>query len=267
MGVVLGMHARSSPLIRRMDWTFDAAWRAAYLSRLRTLLPGCDAAELELLGLEDTLAALGRAGEEHLGIREVPVTDIVGSVSRMRDFDRRMRPRSRHLRHRWEVIADTRRELPPVALVQVGELFFVEDGHHRVSIARARGAATLAARVHRIRTEVCANRQLTVADLPERAAQRLLLERLPLPDDVRVGLRLDRPSDWRDAVEAAEAWGFRRNLEGPPLRDRCELATAWWSTEVAPILEGLRCRGLCIADGDVSAYLRHRLDAELTGGA
>lgn len=261
------MPGRSSPLIGCVDWTFDAAWRSAYLSRLRALLPGCDPADLELLGLEDTLAALGHAGEEHLGIREVPVTDIVGSVSRVQDFDRRMRPRSKHLRHQWEVLAGSDRELPPAALVQVDELFFVEDGHHRVSIARARGAATLAARVHRIRTVVCANRQLTVADLPERAAQRLLLERVPLPGDVRVGLRLDCPSDWRDAVEAAEAWGYRRGLEGLPLPDRCELATAWWSEEVVPVLEGLRCRGFCIADGDVSAYLRHRLDTELTGGA
>jgi hypothetical protein len=234
---------------------FDVEWRRARLSQLRSWRrPKCRA-ELAILPLDETIDALGRAGEEPVGRREVALDAVVGTVARVGDFDRRFRPVNRHLRDRWHAVAAAERDLPPVALVQLGELYFVEDGHHRVSVARARGASTIRARVHRICTVACANRCLTIADLPAKSAERMFLERVPLPDDVRVGLRLLSPREWSELADAAEQWGATTR-DRALAADRCRLAQQWWEHEVLPVVDELRCRGVRTDDGEIASYLR-----------
>jgi hypothetical protein len=84
----------------------------------------------------------------------VPVRDIVGTVARAGDFDRELRPRNRSLRERWESLARLDGDFPPVELIRLNDLYFVQDGHHRVSVARARGRDTVSAHVRRIMTVV-----------------------------------------------------------------------------------------------------------------
>lgn len=238
-----------------MTGAFDAGWRRAYLEQLGRLVPRGRSGELDLLPLDETLSALGHDGEADLGLQEVELDAIVGSVARAADFDRHMHPRKPHLRDRWEALAASKRELPPVHLVRLNDFYFVEDGHHRVSIARSRGGRTVPAQVRRIRTIVCANRCLTLRDLPAKAALRTFLERVPLPDDVRVGLCLDDPSQWTRLADAAEAWGFRQGLAGRCLADRCELAEAWWQEEALPMIERLSCRGIAAGEADLGILL------------
>ena len=81
------------------------------------------------------------------GIREVPIDRITGTLEPARAplFDASFRP-ARRVRTRWQRlwVAEHRGErIPPVSLVQVGDTYVVRDGHHRVSVARARGAATI----------------------------------------------------------------------------------------------------------------------------
>ena len=83
-----------------------------------------------------------------LGVQVVPLDRIVGSSGRSRDFDRAFYPISEHTRDRWISVADLWYrgvELPPVSLVQIGDEYFVLDGHHRISVARISGAATIPA--------------------------------------------------------------------------------------------------------------------------
>jgi hypothetical protein len=82
--------------------------------------------------------------------RLVPIAQIVGSEGRCGDFDRDFNPLHDHNRGRWLRIAAARRRgtpLPPVDLIQVGDLYFVQDGHHRISVARALGQTDIEARV------------------------------------------------------------------------------------------------------------------------
>jgi hypothetical protein len=90
--------------------------------------------------------------QSHLdgGTRLVPIAKIVGSEGRCGDFDRGFNPLHDHNRGRWLRIAAARRRgtsLPPVDLVRVGDLYFVQDGHHRISVARALGQPDIEARV------------------------------------------------------------------------------------------------------------------------
>ena len=98
---------------------------------------GCQISTTELSQLD---------AETHL----VPVAQILGSEGRCGDFDRDFNPLHDHGRDRWLRIAAAKRRgtpLPPVDLVRVGNLYFVQDGHHRISVARALGQTDIEARV------------------------------------------------------------------------------------------------------------------------
>jgi hypothetical protein len=84
------------------------------------------------------------------GLQDVAIDQICGSMDRIGDFDLRFHPLDDRLRGRWINIAMARFQavpLPPVKLVQVGCCYFVEDGHHRISVARALGEAAIDAEV------------------------------------------------------------------------------------------------------------------------
>jgi len=206
--------------------------------------------------LDDALGALGGDGVMGSRVMDVPVAQIVGTVARADDFDAEFRLLNSELKTRWRDVADAmgRGVEPPVELIQLGELYFVVDGHHRVSVARSLGRPSMTARVLRICTIAYAMGCLRLAHLPSKAAERRFLERVPLPEDVRTDLWLDEPVDWARLTESAEAWGFRQSLDGRRLRDREELAHAWWSEEVTPILDRLRSAGTLTSLRDVELY-------------
>jgi len=116
--------------------------------------------DLTMLPLEDVVASLGRVAESDLGLQSISLASIVGTTSRSSgDFDRAFRPGSRRLAHRWQRIATARARgeiLPPIDVYRIGDTHFVQDGHHRVSVARAHGDTTIDARVREVHTRLTA---------------------------------------------------------------------------------------------------------------
>ena len=103
-----------------------------------------------LLSLKQIRTACTVEAESDGGIRTVPISQIRGSEGRSRYFDRDFNPLYDQARGRWLSIVRARQQgkpLPPVALVQVGDAYFVQDGHHRISVARALGQLDVEARV------------------------------------------------------------------------------------------------------------------------
>lgn len=102
----------------------------------------------------DSLAAMAGARairQRHtIGLQTIPLAAICGSENRCRDFDRRFAPLTTLTRERWQNIAAARlngQTLPAIDVVQIGECYFVRDGHHRVSVARALGEEYIEAEV------------------------------------------------------------------------------------------------------------------------
>ena len=107
-----------------------------------------------ILPFDEVVAELGRVGERELGLKSVALDSIVGTVDKPHGFDRSFRPTSALVRGRWERIALAMRRgdpIPPVSLYRIGEVHFVRDGHHRVSVARALGEDTIDAEVVELR--------------------------------------------------------------------------------------------------------------------
>jgi hypothetical protein len=102
---------------------------------------------LELSKIEGTCRIDARC---YAGLHTVPMEQIRGSEGRSNDFDRSFRPLQDHCMSRWLRIAaayDQDKVLPPVVLVRVGDVYFVRDGHHRISVARALGQLEIEAEV------------------------------------------------------------------------------------------------------------------------
>jgi len=96
----------------------------------------------ELHNLAAIIATQTLRSQRAAGVHAVPLNAIRGSEGRCADFDAAFHPRQQHTRSRWEGIAEAMlREvtLPPVELIQLGDTYFVRDGHHRISVSRALG--------------------------------------------------------------------------------------------------------------------------------
>jgi hypothetical protein len=109
-----------------------------------------------LYDLATTRKRYGVLGHHALGVRTINLHQIQGSEGRVQDFDLRFYPRNKAGRDRWENIARLRwlgKALEPIDVIQVGSIYFVRDGHHRVSVARALGQRLIDAYVLNLETE------------------------------------------------------------------------------------------------------------------
>jgi len=109
----------------------------------------------DLLEYSQVMRDNGFSGQRDLGVQIVPVNKIVGTVGRGRDFDCRFRPRREDMRERWmnvQSLYDRQGQFPVLELYKLGDLYFVVDGHHRVSVARANDVRYVDARVVEIHT-------------------------------------------------------------------------------------------------------------------
>jgi hypothetical protein len=213
-----------------------------------------------MLPFEEVVESLGRVGQHDLGLQVVPLDAIVGSVDRTVDFDRGLRPTSARLRSRWERIAAAQRRgeaLPPVSLYKVGDLYFVRDGHHRVSVAKSLGRKDIDAYVTEVTTRVKLGEDTRVSDLPLKDHERLFRERVPLPRDARARIQLSDPWDFGVLAEAVEAWGFRAMQNRGTYMDRAEVARHWFQEEYVPVVELLTAGDLIDEDEtETEAYMR-----------
>jgi hypothetical protein len=103
-----------------------------------------------LLSIEQISKGKEFYARNYCGLKTVPIKMIRGSEGRSEDFDRSFNPIKKHNMYRWMGVATLRlkgRALPAVDLVQIGELFFVMDGHHRISVAWALGEKFIDANV------------------------------------------------------------------------------------------------------------------------
>ncbi len=133
---------------RQRFYALETFNRLLFQARLRSLTGALLAART---GLDDFDALMPRLkpNRKFAGTLDIPLEQITGSVGRVQDFDRSFRPLKKHLASRWAsnylFLQDG--NWPPIRVYKVGSQYFVEDGHHRVSVARSRGMVFIQAEV------------------------------------------------------------------------------------------------------------------------
>jgi HSP20 family molecular chaperone IbpA len=213
-----------------------------------------------VLPYDEVIAALGLRSERYVGLRTIPLDEVVGTVDSRRDFDRRFRPTSNRVRERWERLALAQRRgesMPPIDVYKVGDLYFVKDGHHRVSIAIATGQQTIEAYVTEAQTVVPSEGIHRRGDLIVKSYEREFNTRVPLPAQARATITVSDPWSYAELGETVEAWGFRYLEAERTFYDRQEVARRWYAEEYAPVVRMLRAADLVgPKQTEAEAYLR-----------
>ncbi len=222
---------------------FSRARRRAFLRRIGAYLrrdPGSN----QLLSFDEVKDALGAVSQVYLGMREVPVNKIVGSVGRHRDFDRAFLPSKPDLGTRWrriDEIMNRAEELPPVSLYKIGDAYFVQDGNHRVSVARQQGVEMIDAEVIELRSRVPVDSALTARDLLHKFEHRHLLERLPIDRVLpEIEVQFSNVADYRRLATYVEAHGFRVSQLWKRYVSPEEVLRDWYEYSYRPIAEMIR---------------------------
>jgi hypothetical protein len=212
-----------------------------------------------ILPFDEVVAALGMRGERRLGLQTIRLDTIVGTVDSTRDFDRRFRPTTGRVRERWERLALAQRRgepIPPIDVYRVGGLHFVQDGHHRVSIAIATGATTIDAYVTEVLTIVPAAGIRRRGDLLVKDYERLFRARVPLPEQAYAKITFGDAWSYAELGEAVEAWGFRCMQDEHRFMDRSEVAARWFAEEYRPVVRMLRTADMIGSGTEAEAYQR-----------
>ena len=239
---------------------FLRARRLQVISALASRVRLEESGDRKALSFQEVVEALGLVGEVSLGLQVIPVDRIVGSVDKVRDFDPQFRPRTGRNRQRWERIAEAARRgesLPPIDVYQIGEMYFVRDGHHRVSVYRALELGAIEADVRLVRTLVDPEDVHAHSDLADHELHRLFLQRVPLPAAAREQVELTDAKQYPWLAEMVEAWAARLMFVDNAYLDRRTAARRWFAEEFAPVAamieeSGLTQKGETPAD----AYMR-----------
>ena len=160
---------------------------------------------------------------------------------------------------RWERLALAQRRgepIPPIDVYRVGDLHFVIDGHHRVSIALATGQQTIDAYVTEVLTVVPATGIRSRRDLLMKSDERLFRSRVPLPAQAYAKITFTNPWSYTELGESVEAWGFRCMQAKHRFMDRAEVAQHWLAEEYRPVVRMLRSAELIGSGTEAEAYLR-----------
>ncbi|MFA6505473.1 MAG: transcriptional regulator [Treponemataceae bacterium] len=144
---------------------FSKARGKALLARMQHFL---NADRDRLLSFHDVKEILRPKNETYRGMQTVSIDLIVGSEGRYRDFNKYFLPKANHLRSRWERVDIAHLKdiiLPAIQLYEIGGVYFVRDGNHRVSVARMQGVSAIDAEVTSLSSEIRIDPSMTADDL------------------------------------------------------------------------------------------------------
>jgi len=148
---------------------FSRARRRALWQGVLGFFKGKQALRASLLSFDMVRDKLMIRGQHYAGLQTIPIGKIVGSVGRYQDFDRAFLPAQEYIRDRWRAVYQAQAVqgagLPPIEVYQVGDVYFVRDGHHRVSVMKELGATHMEAYVIEFETPVPVPTDMVEADL------------------------------------------------------------------------------------------------------
>jgi len=153
-------------MVREMtDKDFTKARGRAMLSQIQHFI---NSDRDRLLSFNIVKHVLQPKNQVYMGNQTVPIKLIIGSEGRYHDFNKFFLPKSDHLRKRWEHVDEAHIKeviLPPIQLYEIGGVYFVRDGNHRVSVAKAQGVEFIDAEVTSLTTEIHLDPSMTVEEM------------------------------------------------------------------------------------------------------
>ncbi len=201
-----------------------------------------------LVPFDEVRARLRTAAEIQRGTHLIPLSSIVGSVGRYRDFTREFLPRAATLQERWrriDEVVNRLEPLPPIEVYKLGDVYFVRDGNHRVSVARANGATHIEANVAEIPLKAPLTPDMDVDQIIIATEYADFLDRTYL-DELRPGAEIifTAPGRYAEVLHHIDVhrWylGIERDAEVP----YDEAVTSWYDHVYLPAVATIHESGL-----------------------
>jgi len=205
----------------------------------------------ELLSFQEVRALIRPDGEAYAGMKVVPISLIVGSEGRYQDFNRVFLPRREHLKKRWVRVDMAHHgmiNLPPVKLYEIGGVYFVRDGNHRVSVARMQGVEFIDAEIISLRSRLSLSPEMSGEEMKHRVIDLEKEEffRSTNLRSLRPGVRIDFSATGRYDELNRHILGHKYYLNQVCEKELSfeEGMLSWYDNVFAPIVAIIRSSGL-----------------------
>ena len=197
-----------------------------------------------LLSYDNVKEKLHIGGPIYRGVKTIRVEQIAGSLNRYHEFDRAFLPKEDQLASRWQKVDRAFYEdihLPPVVLYKVGDVYFVVDGHHRVSVAREQGQEYIEAEIRECATRVNITANIKTEDLEILGAKVHFLERTAL-DHIRpdADIKITIPDGFERMLEHIAVHRYFMGLDLKRDISEEEAVAHWYDTVYLPIVDIIR---------------------------
>lgn len=224
---------------------YDHAVLKAFWYQVLSWLKGT---QNKLLPYDEVRSHMPIKGQYYLGLQEVAIDKIVGSQGRFRDFDRAFLPIQTRTKDRWISIDRAHLEqitLPPIELYKMGEVYFVKDGNHRVSVARERGQHFVDAFVTEIAIPIPLTPDVSVDDLELKQEYAHFIEQTNL-NVLRPGADLESSIPGQSAILlehiSFHKWILAEKVGHDVPYD--DAVTSWYDSVYTPIAKAIRTEGI-----------------------
>ena len=220
---------------------FQRALLKAFMNRVWDSLSG---QRTTLLSYDDIKEKLHIGGPIYRGVQTVRVDQIAGSLNRYHEFDRVFLPASDKLAPRWQNVNRAFYQevsLPPVVLYKVGQVYFVVDGHHRVSVAREKGQEFIEAEVRECYSRVNITADIKPEDLEVLEDKVQFLERTSL-DSIKpdANIKLTIPDGFDRMLEHIAVHRYFMGLDLQRDISEEEAIADWYDNVYMPVINVIR---------------------------
>jgi hypothetical protein len=228
-------------LSERVRSDFSRARFKAFLNKVWGAISGHPT---NLLSYDDIKERLHIGGPIYRGVQTIHIEQIVGSLNRYHQFDRAFLPIQDETSSRWQNVDRAFYEdiyLPPIVLYKVGQVFFVVDGHHRVSVARKQGQEFIEAEIRECSTRVNITPDIKLEDLEILGDKVHFLERTGL-DNLRpkANIKLTIPDGFERMLEHIAVHRYFMGLDLQRDIEEKEAIVHWYDTVYMPIIKIIR---------------------------
>ncbi len=245
------------------DQAVDDFGKARFRERILSILNLLSPEKQQLLSLYDIKTLIKPKNESYKGMKVVAVKDIVGSEGRYRDFNKAFLPRKEHLRNRWISIDKahiTDVILPPIKLYKIGDVYFVRDGNHRVSVAKMQKVYAIDAEVVELNAEISFTKGMSRDELETKVIE---YERKQLLTDTDLGDYIDMttihftaPGRYHELLNHILGHKYFINQDSKEEISIEEAAKSWYQNLYNPIITTVR-------EDNLVARFNNRTEADL----
>ena len=218
--------------------------RARFKAIVNRILAAVYGHPTTLLSYDEIKEKLRIGGPIYRGVHTVRVDQIAGSLNRYHEFDRVFLPASDKLAARWQSVNRAFYEeisLPPVVLYKVGQVYFVVDGHHRVSVAREQGQLYIEAEVRECATRVNITPDIKIEDLHILGSKVNFLERTSLDSlHPEADIRVTIPDGFERMLEHIAVHRYFMGLDWKRDISEEEAVAHWYDNVYMPIVNVIR---------------------------